>query len=127
MKKLLLFGFEDLPTILALEAAVHPFGAELVSVPRNSYGQTLASLAEKGPLPNGTGGAPLIQRMLVLCGLEADLDALLPALASAGAGSACLKAILTRHNRNWNAFKLLEELQKERRALKGNQLGDSGR
>lgn len=117
MKKILLFEFNDLPAILALKAAAEPFGAELVPVPRASYGQTMSSLAEKGPVPGNAGG-PLGQRMLVLCGLEKELDALLPALAAAGAGPVCLKAILTPHNRNWNAAKLFGELQRERRALR---------
>lgn len=115
MKKILLFGFGDPPSILAAAAAAKPFGAELVPVPMDSYGQTLASLAEKGPLPGETG-VPLGERMMVLCGLDGELEALLPALSAAGAG--CLKAVLTPHNRNWTAGRLLRELRRERRRLR---------
>ena len=36
-RKLLLFGFEELPTILAAAAAAGPFGAEGVPVARQDY------------------------------------------------------------------------------------------
>lgn len=117
MKKLLLFGFDDLPSILAVEAAAKPFGAELVPVPRSACGQTLASLAERGPVPGGTGGL-LGERMIVFCGLERELDGLLAALKAAGAASGCLKAVLTPGNRGWTAARLCGELQRERQALR---------
>ena len=45
-RKLLLFGFEELPTILAAAAAAGPFGAEVVPVARQDYNKPLAVLAE---------------------------------------------------------------------------------
>lgn len=118
--KILLFGFEDLPAILAVSGAVKPFGAEAVPVARGDYGKSMAVLAG---LEGGAGvpyaGGPLGGRMLVLCGLEDRVEALLPVLAKAGAGPDCLKAVLTPHNRGWNALKLFEELSRERRALSG--------
>ena len=57
--------------------------------------------------------------MLVLCGLEDRLDALLPALAGAGAGPECLKAVLTPHNRSWSVLRLHRELLRERQAMEG--------
>lgn len=56
---------------------------------------------------------------MVLCGLEGQVLALLPALARAGAGPDCLKAVLTPHNRGWNALRLYGELIRERQALQG--------
>ena len=50
VKKILLFGFEDLRMILAVEAAARSFGAETAAVPRDCWGQTLGELAEKGPV-----------------------------------------------------------------------------
>ena len=44
-RKLLLFGFEELPTILAAAAAAGPFGAEVVPVARQDYNKPLAVLA----------------------------------------------------------------------------------
>ena len=43
--KLLLFGFESLLNVLALEAAMGPFGVEIVPVARTDYNKTLAVLA----------------------------------------------------------------------------------
>lgn len=118
--KILLFGFEELPAILAVSGAAEPFGAEAVPVARRDYGLPLAALAG---LEDGTGvpyaGGPLGGRMMVLCGLEEQVPALLPALAQAGAGPDCLKAVLTPHNRGWSPLRLYGELLRERRALQG--------
>ena len=120
--KLLLFGFDSLLNILALEAAMKPFGVELVPVGRTDYTKPLAVLAgldgADGPVQPYAGG-PLGGRMLVLCGLDDRLDELLPALNQAGAGPECLKAVLTPHNRAWNALVLYRELTRERQALQG--------
>ena len=62
---------------------------------------------------------PLGGRMLVLCGLDDRLENLIPALNKAGAGPDCVKAVLTPHNRSWNAVTLFAELQRERRAFQG--------
>lgn len=118
--KILLFGFDSLLHILALEAAVKPFGAELVPVGRSDYHRPLAALAgldDPEPAGQAASGVPLGGKMLVLCGLESQLEALLPALNQAGAGPDCLKAVLTSHNRSWNALRLFEELRQERQAL----------
>ena len=121
-KKLLLFGFDSLPGILAVEAAAGPFGVEVVPVARTDYNKTLAVLAgldaAPGPVTPYTGG-PLGGRMIVLCGLDRQIEALLPALAGAGAGPGCLKAVLTEHNRGWNAARLFGELLREHQAMGG--------
>ena len=120
--KLLLFSFEELPTILAAAAAAGPFWAEVVPVARQDYNKPLAVLAglddDPGTLLPFTGG-PLGGRMVVFCGLEDQMDALLPALRQAGIGPDCLKAVLTPHNRTWNAIKLHEELLREHQAMNG--------
>ena len=123
-KKVLLFGFEDLRSILAVSGALEPFHAELIPVAKTDYGKTLSVLAgleEEPPVDpdadaQNVGGA-IPERMAVLCGLDDELDALLPALAGAGAGETCLKAVLTRHNRAWSASRLYMELSRERTAL----------
>mgnify|MGYP000213671689 FL=1 len=120
--KLLLFGFEELPTILAAAAAAGPFGAEVVPVARQDYNKPLAVLAglddDRGTVLPFTGG-PLGGRMVVFCGLEDQMDALLPALRQAGIGPDCLKAVLTPHNRAWNAMTLHQELLREHQAMNG--------
>ena len=118
--KILLFGFESLLNILAVEAAVEPFGVELVPVGRTDYQKPLAVLAglDTAPVPVPPyGGGTLGGRMMVLCGLDDRLDELLPGLNQAGAGPECLKAVLTAHNRAWNPLTLYGELQRERQAL----------
>lgn len=120
--KMLLFGFEDLPAILAVSAAVEPFGVEVIPVARTDYNRSIAALAGlddvSGPAAPYAGG-PLGGRMIVLCGLEDRVQALLPELARAGAGPACVKAVLTPHNRAWSALQLFGELCRERQALQG--------
>ena len=120
--KLLLFGFDSLLHILAMEAARKPFGVEVVPVGRADYNKPLEVLAgldtAGGPVQPYAGG-PLGGRMLVLCGLDGKLDEILPALNRAGAGPECLKAVLTPHNREWNALVLYRELVRERQAIQG--------
>ena len=119
MKKLLLFGFDDLPAVLAVASAVTPKGIEAVPVGRREYDrplEVLAGLAPGGEASDSVPG-PLGGRMIVLCGLEDQLDTVLPALAKAGAGPECLKAVLTAHNHRWSARKLFMELDRERRAF----------
>ena len=110
--RLLLFGFEELPTILAAAAAAGPFGAEVVPVARQDYNKPLAVLAglddDTGTLLPFNGG-PLGGRM----------DGLLPALRQAGVGPDCLKAVLTSRNRSWNALQLYGELLREHQAMNG--------
>lgn len=120
--KLLLFGFDTLPAILAVRTAADPLGAEVIPVARTDYNKSLAVLAGLDTAPGPTqpyAGGTLGGRMIVLCGLEQQLDALLPALTKAGAGPDCLKAVLTPHNRAWNAVTLYTELLREHRAIRG--------
>lgn len=122
--KVLLFGFDDLPAILALSAAAESFGAEVIPVARGDYNKPIAVLAGLDTALSTAqpyAGGPLGGRMLVLCGMDGQISALLPVLNQAGAGPECLKAVLTPNNRVWDAVTLYEELWRERRALQGKQ------
>ena len=118
-KQILLFGFDDLRGILAIKTALEPFGVEAIPIGRSDYGKTLATLAglEEDTGGETVSGGVLPGRMAVLCGLtETELDPVLSALK--GAGAVCLKAVLTRHNRSWNVWRLYEELSLEDAALR---------
>jgi hypothetical protein len=71
--KILLFGFDSLLNILALENAVKPLGVELIPVARTDYNKSLGALAGLDAAPGAImpySGGTLGGRMLVLCGLE---------------------------------------------------------
>ena len=113
MKKVLLFGFDALPEILAAAAAAKAVGAEAVPVSRESYGLSLGELAQG---KTGTGGRALpAGKMVVFCGLERELDSLLAGLRQGGI--VCMKAVLTPSNRSWTPGRLYQELELERRAM----------
>lgn len=113
---ILLFGFQDLPSVLAVQKAVAPI--EVKPVGRSEYGQTIAALAGlEAPKETAYTGPVLPGRMLVLCGLGDQVDRLLPLLRQGGAGPECLKAILTPSNRSWTALTLYTELYRERQAM----------
>lgn len=114
MKKVLLFGFDALPEIMAAVSAVQRFGGEAVAVPRSDWGLTLDALARG---QHGSAAAPAGGKMLVVCGMDAELDGLLAALRQAGI--TCPKAVLTPSNRGWTAGRLYRELERERRAMGG--------
>lgn len=120
--RILLFGFDDLPSILAVGAAMEELGIETLPVARGDYSKPMAVLAgldTASGLTRPYAGGPLGGRMAVFCGLDAQVPALLPVLAQAGAGPECLKAVLTPHNRTWDAVTLFTELRRERQAIEG--------
>lgn len=106
-----MFGFDALPEIMAVVNVARRFDAEAVTVPREDCGLTLDVLTR------GEHGkaAPPVGKMLVLCGLDAELDGLLAALRQAGI--TCLKAVLTPSNRNWTPGRLYRELERERKTI----------
>ena len=101
MKKILLFGFDALPEILAVAGLAKQYGGEAVPVSRENCTAGLA--------PGG--------KMLVFCGMERELDQMLGALRAAGI--VCLKAVLTPANRDWTPGRLYRELEWEHRAMGG--------
>ena len=68
-------------------------------------------------------GAALCRRIaeaaVAVCGLGGLGSHIAMALARAGVGRDCLKAVLTPHNRGWNAVKLYGELRREHQAMNG--------
>lgn len=114
-KKLMLFGFTDLGAILAAEKAAASVGAAVQAVPPRDCGLTIGEIAAGKTA--SAGGAPVVLpgQMVVLCGLDRELDRLLPALQQGGI--LCPKAVLTAHNRTWRPEALLGELHRERAAI----------
>lgn len=117
--KILMFALHNLPVIAAVNKAMAELGVEVIPVMPKDYNKTLQSLVDKAPSGEDYAGAPLGGPMLVLCELKERLDEVLPALQRAGVGTDCLKAVLTAHNRKWNAVKLYGELHQERMAMLG--------
>lgn len=116
---ILLYGFDELPEILAVQAAAGPFQAEVKPIWRDQWRTPVGALAGRKLRPGKAEAVParLNGQMLVLCDLDEQVDALLPALRGAGIGTACYKAVLTAYNQEWDGVALLAELQKERRAI----------
>ena len=114
MKKILLFGFDALPEILAVAGLAKQYGGEAVPVSRENCGLTLGKLAQG---ETGTAGLAPGGKMLVFCGMERELDQMLGALRAAGI--VCLKAVLTPANRYWSPGRLYRELEWEHRAMGG--------
>ena len=57
--------------------------------------------------------------MLVFCDMDEELHAVLASLREAGIGTDCLKAVLTEHNRTWDAVQLYGELRREHLKMQG--------
>lgn len=119
MRTILLYGFEELKEILAVKAVAAEFQAEVKPVWRDQYRKPIGALAGRvtRDARPGTFFGKLDGRMMVLCDLDQQLDALLPALRRAGIGPECYKAVLTAYNQEWDGMSLFAELEKERRAL----------
>jgi len=115
----LMFGFQSLPLMMAVDGAMKEFGAEVIPVQPKDYNKSLQSLLEKNASGADYAGPALGGQMLVLCGLEQNLEGVLAALRKAGVGLDCLKAVLTKHNKDWTAVNLYRELREERRAVTG--------
>ena len=119
-KKVLLFGFQSLLEIMSVSGAVKSVGAEVVNVPKTDYNRTISALARKNiSLAQPYLGGPLGGRMMVFCGMNEDIEKVLPELRKAGIGTECLKAALTPYNWNWTPLQLFAELQKEHQAMWG--------
>ena len=113
---ILLYGFEELGDILAVQSAAAPLGAQVRPVWRDSWRTPVGELAAGVSPAGGAVSGPF-------CGLDGRLDGLLSALRSAGIGPECYKAVLTAHNRTWDGLTLLAELQRERRNLSAGEKG----
>ena len=124
--KLLMFECNSLAMAIAVDRAMAGLDVEVVPVARKNYNKPLEDLAdawsevynENADLEPYTGGA-LGGQMMILCELDDKIEQVLTALRSAGVGIDCLKAVLTKHNKSWDAVKLYGELQKESLAMRG--------
>ena len=115
-RKVLLFGFNDLPVLLAASAAAGPLGVTVKPVHPRDCALTVGELAEGKTAPESTAPTMLQGRMALLCNVEDCMEALLPALRQAGI--VCPKAVLTGPNRSWKPEKLMAELYREQAAFR---------
>ena len=114
-REVLLFGFDQLPEIIAAQAAAGPFGAEVRVVPPRDWSLTMGQIAAGRTAGGEAAPAAATGRMAVLCGVEDCVGELAQTLTRAGV--ACPKAVLTDTNRNWKPETLLAELCRERDAF----------
>lgn len=125
-KCVILFGFSRIAQILSLTSALKERGIKVICACADDMGKTLGALSgvtsqrpEKtrsahAPAP-GTRAASAVpgDPMILLCGLDTELEELLPLFSAAGMGSA-LKAVLTEENRSWTPGRLYDALRRER-------------
>lgn len=125
MGTILLYGFDDLFAVLAVQAAAGPFLAEVKTVGKENYQKpigVLAGVKKDNGIPGAFAGA-IGGRMMVLCNLDDQVETLLPALRQAGIGPECYKAVLTKYNQEWDGLHLFSELEQERRTIQAQERG----
>ncbi len=112
-----LFGTDPITEAMA-RGAFRDKGIEVIVPARKEYLKPLGSFAgEPWNLPAPDYQGPFPEPVVLLCHLERELDGVLARLGTIRLGKGVLKAVLTEHNRCWNAVMLLGELQKERNAI----------
>lgn len=118
MKKcIVLFGTDPMTAAMA-KGTLESEGIEVVVPSRKDYLKPLGSFAGQNlniPVPEYQGSFP--EPVVLLCHLDGELDSVIAKLGTVRLGRGVLKAVLTAHNRHWNAVMLLQELQKERNAM----------
>ena len=125
MGTILLYGFDDLPTVMAVQAVAGPFQAEVKTVWKEDYQKPIGVLAglKKDTGTHASFAGSLGGRMMVFCLFDDQVDELLPALRQAGIGPSCYKAVLTKYNQEWDGLHLFSELERERRTIQAQQGG----
>ncbi len=117
---ILLFHFEKGVQLEAVCGALFLTQIPVRNVSKNAYDMTIMQLAE-GEMPshNGALNEELDGQMMVFVNLsQEELHSVLSLLRSNPAcGEIPYKAVMTDHNRNWNAYELLAELKKEHAAM----------
>ena len=119
MGTILLYGYEDLPSILAIGAAAGPFQAEVLPVHAGDYLKPIGALVGRdvpGRAKPYTGGI-LGNKLMVFCDLDEALNDLMAALREAGVTPEVYKAVLTDHNQGWDVLTLMGELKRERESF----------
>lgn len=121
MERVLLFNFKDESQLKAVQAVLSLLQIPDRLVPVEGYGMPLGALAAGESLPSVLSSQKweLGGQMMVFAGLREDkLEGLLSMLRSNPAcGKIPYKAVLTQVNRNWDAFTLFHELQREHAAM----------
>lgn len=123
IESVLLFNFKEGPQLSAVQTALFLLQVKGRLVKKEEYAVPLSVLVsgEAAPTALSSAGKELDGQMMVFAGLkEEKLERLLFLLrANPECGQIPYKAILTETNRNWNAYALFTELQKEHAAMHG--------
>ena len=102
-----------------VEAVCRKLSLDVYVVEREHFKSPLGSLVGIRGLslsPGGTGNAA--GEMLIFYGLSSDdLDRFLESYREEETNPVKLKAVLTPHNMSWDAGRLYEELEKERKEI----------
>ena len=121
-ESVLLFNFEEGGQLKAIRMALFLMQVEGKLVKKEEYMLPLKLLLDKESIPaasSSSGQQELKGQMIVFVGLgEEKLTGLLSLLRSnPECGEIPYKAILTDTNKEWNAYALMHELQKEHAAV----------
>lgn len=122
-ERVLLFNFSEESQLQAIRMVFFLMQIPITVVPKEKYGMPLKILVsdEKETTVFPANDKELDGQMMVFAGIAGEkLDRLLSLLrANPACGKIPYKAIMTEMNRNWNAFVLFKELQKEHAAMHG--------
>ena len=92
---------------------------EVISVPPQQFGCTMAELAEGKPKPGSAEPNKVTGRMAIFAGAQGELLKKLIDLSRQVTKEHAFRAILTDSNRNWTLNRLYAQLEQEERSLMG--------
>ena len=107
---------ESQPGYESLRAICRRYKAKLHTVTPEEAGETVAALLGLEPLHHAQSGHSTEQAAILFSGLDRHIQGILDALRAAEV-EIPLKALATPTNRGWSFAALLDELEKEHKAM----------